>query len=94
MADHLEARRHVLELLGDVLADLAQSAAARGATTRLAVRVVVRRSRLGTTNQWFTRQVRRQASVDSRVVGQSLSPVGASRSKTDAEAQRPRPILR
>ena len=41
MPDHLEARRHVLELLGDVLADQAQTAAARGAAARLAICVMV-----------------------------------------------------
>jgi len=69
MTDHLEVRRHVLELLGHVLADLAQTATTGTATTGLASTVVMGGRGLGAVHMRFARQVRRQAAVDHRVVG-------------------------
>ena len=71
MADDLEVRRHVLELLGDVRADLAQPAAAGGAAAGAGRRVVVRGRGLGAMHLLLTRQVRGQAAVDLCGVGRS-----------------------
>jgi hypothetical protein len=57
MTDHLEARRHVLELLGHVLADLAQTATASGAAAGVAARVVHRLGRCGAVYLVLARQV-------------------------------------
>jgi hypothetical protein len=59
MAHDLEAPRHVLQLLGDVTADLAQPASTLAAAAGLALRVVVLGRRLGAVHMRFARQVLR-----------------------------------
>ena len=63
MAHDLEAPRHVLQLLGDVTADLAQPATTLAAAAGLALRVMVLGRRLGAVHMRFARQVIRQAAV-------------------------------
>jgi len=63
MTDHLEACRHVLQLLGDVGADLAQPAAARGATTGVAGRIVRSIGRCRAVHLVLARQVRGQLPI-------------------------------
>ena len=66
MADDLEVRRHVFQLLGDVLADLAQPAAAVAAAAGLAGAVVMRAGRLGVVHLRLARQVLGQLALDVR----------------------------
>lgn len=72
MPDHLEVRRHVLQLLGDVLPDSAQPGTAGRAAAGLTRAVVVTVADLGQVFLDLARQVRRQAAIDLRVVGWSL----------------------
>ena len=69
MADHLEARGHVLELLRHVGADLAQPATARGAAAGVACCVVRGLSGFGTVDLILARQVCRQLPIKARAVG-------------------------
>ena len=71
MADDLEVRRYVLELLGDILADLAQPAAADGAPARLAGGVVMRGAGLGPQHLLLAWQMRREAAIDLGSVGRA-----------------------
>jgi hypothetical protein len=64
MADDLEVRGHVLELLRDARADAAQPATASRAAAGLAVVVVMRGRGVETMDLLVARQVRRQAAVD------------------------------
>jgi len=72
LADHLEACRHVLELLGHVGADLTQPAAARGATTVVAGRIMRSIGGGGTMNVGLAWQVGGQLAIDTCAVGRSL----------------------
>ena len=69
MPDHLEVRRHVLQLLGDVLPDLAQPGTAGRAAAGLARTVVMAVAELGQVFLDVARQMRRQTAVDLRVIG-------------------------
>jgi hypothetical protein len=68
-ADHLEARRHVLQVFRDVLADAPQAAAARAAAARSALRVVVGRRGVGAVFLRLARQVPGQRSIHLATVG-------------------------
>jgi hypothetical protein len=83
----LEAARHVLQLLGDVAADLAQPAAALAAAAGLTRRVLVRRAGLGPVDVGFARQVLGQAAVDGRTVGGSRRGCGSGHSNRLAGRQ-------
>ena len=69
MPDHLEVCRHVLQLLGDVLPDLAQPGTAGRAAAGLARTVVMAVAELGQVFLDVARQMRRQTAVDLRVIG-------------------------
>jgi hypothetical protein len=69
MADDLEVRRHVFELLGDIGADLAQPATTGAAAAGLAGGVMVRWRCIRAQHLGQAWQVRRQAAVDGRGVG-------------------------
>jgi hypothetical protein len=64
MPDHLEVRRHVLQLLGDIGADLAKTTTTSAAPTGLTLAVVLRLGGLRAMNVRLARQMRWQAAID------------------------------
>lgn len=69
MPDHLEARGHILQLLGDVVPDQTKTTAASGAAARLTTCVVVRAGCLRSIDLALARQVGGELAIDLRCVG-------------------------